>query len=64
MRDGAQISEAPQVAGRPATDDRGGSTVGDAGSAVDYENQSQTGRERRRLFRAPPRQDIERLRKA
>ena len=38
-----------------------GSSAGDAGFAVGYESQSQFSREYRRLFGAPPRQDIERL---
>lgn len=38
-----------------------GTTAGAAGFAVGYESQSQFSREYRRLFGAPPRQDIERL---
>jgi AraC-like DNA-binding protein len=41
-----------------------GSPAGDAGFAVGYESQSQFTREYRRLFGAPPRQDIERLHRA
>lgn len=41
-----------------------GSTAGDAGFAVGYESQSQFSREYRRLFGAPPRQDVERLQNA
>ncbi|OWK32651.1 AraC family transcriptional regulator [Sphingomonas mucosissima] len=39
----------------------GGATAGTAGFAVGYESPSQFSREYRRLFGAPPRQDIERL---
>ncbi|MEH3158563.1 MAG: AraC family transcriptional regulator [Sphingomonas taxi] len=39
----------------------GGATAGSAGFAVGYESPSQFNREYRRLFGAPPRQDIERL---
>ena len=39
----------------------GGATSGTAGFAVGYESPSQFSREYRRLFGAPPRQDIERL---
>jgi AraC-like DNA-binding protein len=39
----------------------GGATAGSAGFAVGYESPSQFSREYRRLFGAPPRQDIERL---
>jgi AraC-like DNA-binding protein len=39
----------------------GGVTAGSAGFAVGYESPSQFSREYRRLFGAPPRQDIERL---
>ncbi|MDC7830777.1 AraC family transcriptional regulator [Pseudomonas benzopyrenica] len=39
----------------------GGATAGKAGFAVGYESPSQFSREYRRLFGAPPRQDIERL---
>lgn len=39
----------------------GGATAGAAGFAVGYESPSQFSREYRRLFGAPPRQDIERL---
>ncbi|MBK1624934.1 hypothetical protein CKO32_15340 [Afifella marina DSM 2698] len=38
-----------------------GATAGVAGFTVGYESQSQFSREYRRLFGAPPRQDIERL---
>jgi AraC-like DNA-binding protein len=39
----------------------GGATAGSAGFAVGYDSPSQFSREYRRLFGAPPRQDIERL---
>lgn len=39
----------------------GGASAGSAGFAVGYESPSQFSREYRRLFGAPPRQDIERL---
>lgn len=39
----------------------GGATAGTAGFAVGYESPPQFSREYRRLFGAPPRQDIERL---
>lgn len=39
----------------------GGASAGTAGFAVGYESPSQFSREYRRLFGAPPRQDIERL---
>ena len=39
----------------------GGATAGAAGFAVGYESPSQFSREYRRLFGAPPRQDIERM---
>ncbi|SFS09872.1 AraC family transcriptional regulator [Sphingomonas jatrophae] len=42
----------------------GGATAGTAGFAVGYESPSQFSREYRRLFGAPPRQDIERLQTA
>lgn len=42
----------------------GGATAGTAGFAVGYESPSQFSREYRRLFGAPPRQDIERLQAA
>jgi AraC-like DNA-binding protein len=42
----------------------GGATAGAAGFAVGYESPSQFSREYRRLFGAPPRQDIERLQAA
>ncbi len=41
-----------------------GATAGVAGFAVGYESQSQFSREYRRLFGAPPRQDIDRLHEA
>ncbi|MDT8760940.1 AraC family transcriptional regulator [Sphingomonas psychrotolerans] len=40
----------------------GGATAGSAGFAVGYESPSQFSREYRRLFGAPPRQDVDRLR--
>lgn len=42
----------------------GGATAGSAGFAVGYDSPSQFSREYRRLFGAPPRQDVERLRTA
>jgi AraC-like DNA-binding protein len=39
----------------------GGATAGSAGFAVGYDSPSQFSREYRRLFGAPPRQDVERL---
>jgi AraC-like DNA-binding protein len=41
-----------------------GANAGSAGFAVGYDSQSQFSREYRRLFGAPPRQDIERMRMA
>jgi len=42
----------------------GGATAGSAGFAVGYDSPSQFSREYRRLFGAPPRQDVERLKNA
>ena len=42
----------------------GGTSAGAAGFAVGYDSPSQFSREYRRLFGAPPRQDIERLQAA
>lgn len=42
----------------------GSATAGAAGFAVGYDSPSQFSREYRRLFGAPPRQDIERLQAA